>query len=441
MSLAGVAGSHTKPNGAVSWNAFAPDGTTFSFWEAAFQGSSADTTATVYARACATLSCSSPAYLFFGGLENWGRPAVKRWEGSGVILLQFALHCTGIGSTDGCTLGRAPGADMFAPQINLTDHYGPSTPILTGGTLPGTGWQSSRQPQFVAFSASDRGGGIDHISINIDEAAAKSFSAPCARAPGNGAYTRLAPCPLTTSGSLPIDISTLSDGVHSMSLVAVDAADQANTAGPYQLRVDNSPPTPPQNLSIVGGNDWHASDGFTIRWDLPAGQHAPIVATRWRLCPVEGGGTCRSGRTTNLTELPAVAVGASGEYVLRSWLEDAAGNQSESNASTTSLRLDSEPPRPVFEVPPGAAPRRISVRVDDGDSGLSDGEVEMRRADTSVWVALETTVSGEHLIAQIDDEQFEDGSYELRARAVDKVGNVGVTTSRSDGTKATVELP
>lgn len=437
LSLNGVAGARTKANGAASWIAFAPDGTTFSSWEASFLGGSGGAGTAVYARACWDLGCASNQLLFYT-LPEWGTPQQRQWQGTGAVMLQFALQCS-FGSDGGCTLRASPpGGSMFSPRMKLTDHYGPASPNLTGGSLPGSSWRSGRQPHAVAFTAADRGGGVDHVTVSIDAANAATYSAPCART--TGGYTRLLPCPLTTNASLPIDIAKLSDGSHTMSLTTVDAAEQASTTGPYTLRVDNTPPAAPRNLTVVGGDAWRSTDGFDLRWDLPDKQHAPITMTHWRLCPVKPG-PCRTGQSNSLTGLNGLLLGASGGFTLRTSLEDAAGNHDADSAAVTMLRLDSDPPQPRFEKPDAADPLRLTVDVEEPLSGLAGGSIELRQAGTDAWVALDTAVAGSRLVAHLDDERFADGSYELRARAVDRAGNESTTLSREDGTKAELQLP
>ena len=437
LSLNGVAGARTKVNGAASWIAFAPAGTTFSSWEASFIGGSGGAGTAVYARACWDLGCASNELLFYT-LPEWASPAQKKWQGSGATMLQFALQCSW-GSADGCTLRASPpGGAMFTPRMTLTDHFSPASPSLVGGTLPGTTWQSGRLPHTVAFTAADRGGGVDHVTVSIDTALSATYAAPCARTPG--AYTRLLPCPLAVNAALPIDIAKLSDGFHIMSLTTVDAAGQTSTTGPHTLRVDNTPPSAPRNLTVAGGNAWQAADGFDLRWDLPDKQYAPLVTSHWRLCPVKPG-PCRAGHSSSLTSLDGVIAGASGEYTFQSSLEDAAGNHDAGSAAVTTLRLDSDPPRPHFESQSAADPLRLAVNVEEPLSGLVGGSIELRRSGTDAWVALDTAVVDSRLVAHLDDERFADGHYALRARAVDRAGNEAMTDSRDDGTKADLQLP
>ncbi len=439
LTLHGVPGAHVIPYGAAAWIARAPAGTSFTRWEASFQGGTGGASTAVYARACWDEWCTTPDYMFFG-IEHWGAPIAYRWENSGAPMLQFVLQCS-FGASDGCNLRSiAPGGSMFAPKMALQDHFAPSGPQLTGGTLPGSGWQSGRQQHTVAFTASDLGGGIDHVSVGVDSGVAVTWTAPCERA-GN-VYTRLQPCPLTAAPSLPINLGALSDGPHDMWVTASDVAGQSGSSGLYRLLVDNTPPVTPQNVTVDGGESWRAHDGFALRWQNPPLQHAPITAVRWRLCP-RAGGPCRTGRkaSSSITSLDGIALHGSGEYRLKLWLEDAAGNHDEANAATATLRLDPDPPHLAFAALDPANPQQVNVDVDDPLSGLAEGEIEVRRQGTDSWEVLPTQVTETRLTALLDDERFADGTYVFRARAVDRAGNQATTIHRADGTQAGVRLP
>jgi hypothetical protein len=77
--------------------------------------------------------------------------------------------------------------------------------------------------------------------------------------------------------------------------------------------------------------------------------------------------------------LPALHVPTPGEYRVRVWLEDAAGNTREENSTiAATLRFDPEPPQLAFEPVDAADPLRVVVRASDRHSGIAGGEIEMR---------------------------------------------------------------
>lgn len=441
LSLRAVPGAHVPPEAGVFWLASAPDGTTFSRWQAAFQGGAGSGSGMILmTKVCADVYCYFPLAHPFLGMENWGNPAVHSWHGSGATMLQFGMFCT-FGSTGGCTIGaHPPGGDMFAPEMILVDHHPPAAPQVTGGTLPGSGWQNGRVAHSLAFAAADRGGGVERVTVRTSSGASWTHAGPCARGPS--VYSRLVPCPLSLGGTIPIGVGQLADGRHDFTLTSYDAAGQASSSGPFPVYVDNTAPAAPKNLALVDGDGWRARDSFGLRWTNPAEAYAPIVAAHWQLCKVGGG--CRTGQTraAGVAGLDGLVTGASGEYLLRVWLEDAAGNANPANAGGPAhLRIDSDAPQPVFEPHDVARPLQVAASVSDETSGLASGSIEMRAQGTDAWRVLPTTVDGARLVATLDDEVAPAGAYDLRARAIDRAGNEGSTDRDREGRRVSVQLP
>jgi hypothetical protein len=65
----------------------------------------------------------------------------------------------------------------------------------------------------------------------------------------------------------------------------------------------------------------------------------------------------------------------------------------------------------------------------------------MRASGTTTWHGLQTQLQEGQLVAYVDDERFQDGTYEFRAHAIDKAGNEASTYTRADGTAASLRLP
>ena len=125
-----------------------------------------------------------------------------------------------------------------------------------------------------------------------------------------------------------------------------------------------------------------------------------------------------------------------GEWDVRVWLEDAAGNGSSANAAAPlRLRLDPDPPLVRFAPSDPAAPSIVTAEVEDL-SGLADGAIEVKRLGTKVWHPIPTARVAMRLEADVDAARLADGFYELRARAVDAAGNQTVR----DGTGRTLPV-
>ena len=143
-----------------------------------------------------------------------------------------------------------------------------------------------------------------------------------------------------------------------------------------------------------------------------------------------------------ITRLAPIAVPAPGEWQVRVWRQDAAGNHEPANASVpVTLRYDPDPPQLGFEQSPASDPTLVSVQVTDKVSGLASGQIELSRQGSAIWQALPTQLHGSRLVARINDAQLPAGTYLLRATARDLATNQNSTDSRLDGQPMVVTLP
>jgi hypothetical protein len=131
-----------------------------------------------------------------------------------------------------------------------------------------------------------------------------------------------------------------------------------------------------------------------------------------------------------------------GDWTLKIWLRDAAGNENFNLASVPlHLRFDNAPPNLAFDPIDPSDPTLVSVHLSDADSGIAQGRIQIRREGTSTWQTLPSTLEGDDLTARLDDEQLAQGSYQLQAWAVDVAGNERTTADRADGSAAQIRLP
>jgi hypothetical protein len=195
---------------------------------------------------------------------------------------------------------------------------------------------------------------------------------------------------------------------------------------------------------VEGGEAWRNRNEFDAAWqNAPEPDRAPITAAYYRICRV-GSDECVSDSRggSSIARLDNLTVPAPGEWELRLWREDAAGNQQPDNASVpVKLRFDPEPPKLGFEALSASDPTRVSVQVTDPISGLGGGEIEISRAGSGTWEALSTSQEGSDLVGRVDDATLPPGEYEMRATAHDQAGNLASTTQRLDGQPMKVKLP
>jgi hypothetical protein len=96
----------------------------------------------------------------------------------------------------------------------------------------------------IAFSATDRGGGIYRATIEVDGAPAVTQVVDPNGGRCREPFTAPVPCRLTASGSIALDTATLADGVHSVRLVVTDATGTNAVAyGPVEITTRNQSPS------------------------------------------------------------------------------------------------------------------------------------------------------------------------------------------------------
>jgi hypothetical protein len=352
-------------------------------------------------------------------------------------VLVVAVHCNATRCPTTRTGDRSRGslqalATLYSAAVSVQDDTKPSIGSL-GGALLGEGWHSGKQP--LSFDASDNSG-IAQTRVLSGETTLLTSSRTCD-------FTRPAPCP-QGGDQFVVDTSAIkSDGAHTITVEARDAAGNVERT-PRQILVDNTAPASPQGLAVEAGEDWQRTNAFNVRWrNPPDNDGAPIAGAAYEICPVSGGG-CQEGSRdgAGLSTLDGISVPGPGDWVLRVWLRDAAGNSDRRSASApVRLRFDDEAPEAVFSPQNEADPTRVAVQVTDRFSGLGSGSIELKKTDATAWQPLATAIRDGQLVASLDDAHLPDGVYELRAFVADRAGNVGLTAALPDGSKATVTLP
>jgi hypothetical protein len=245
-----------------------------------------------------------------------------------------------------------------------------------------------------------------------------------------------------------LEPAKLADGEHRIDVIAADG--RLGTVSTYTIRVDHTSPPAVSGLGLLGGNDWRPENRFEISWGNPRDVGpTPLAGVDYRLCPAANSPDelqgCVDGQRTGVGAISGIAdlsVPASGAWRLRLALRDGAGNVDLlGGASLGFMRFDGEPPSVLIERSDAAAPGRIRVSATDAHSGLAGMELEARREGDTAWRPISLTGTPGAYDGEIDDEQFAAGTYDLRARAIDRVGNERTISTWSDGTPARLQLP
>ena len=344
------------------------------------------------------------------------------------------------GASSGCPTSSDPNSPYsglralirtYSARIQVDDWTVPEFQNVGGG-LAAASWV--RGSQSLSFDAVDNVGiRATRFAIDGSQRAADDMACDFAAA---------RPCPSPTSLRYDTDTTLLSEGEHRATVTAVDTAGNEGVLERTFL-VDNTAPARPEAVTVAGASGWRRTNSFDIAWTNPDGQRAPIVAAHYSLCPAAGGTCARGSRSgEGVAALDGLQVPGSGDYVLRVWLEDAAGNADEQAASdAVHLRFDDRSPTGSFDALDPGDPLAVRVSVTDEHAGLAAGEIELQRTGAATWRVLSTQVEGSRLVARIDDTRLGDGEYTLRARAIDAAGNVGVVDRRADGSAARLRLP
>ena len=256
-------------------------------------------------------------------------------------------------------------AALYGATVTISDSHPP-----TLGTPSGSLWSEGeaggyhKGSESVSVEANDLGGGVASIILSADGTPVDSYQAACN-------YTEPQPCSLATgSQTLTLNTTTLSDGTHTVSLVAIDAADNRSTVISKRITVDNTPPGPPVGLAA----NPTTADGstFTASWSDPSGQVAPIASATYRLCPA-GGGACGAATTAPAAGPVTVTVPGPGSWTLAVWLTDAAGNSSQANAAYVTLTVPEPSSSGSSEGGAGAGGGGSSGSGEGGSSGAGGG--------------------------------------------------------------------
>jgi hypothetical protein len=245
------------------------------------------------------------------------------------------ITCTGSkGCVPGATIHHAWAA-LYGASVTLSETTEPTLPPPSGSL-----WDSGasngyhKDTEALSFNVTDPSG-ISQVTLAVDGHQVASAEGVCN-------YTYPIPCqPL--SGTLALNTATLTDGPHTLTLTAYDAAhNQAQIT--HAIVTANTPPGPPVGLQAV-----RAMNGtYTITWNDPA-DVTPITGATYQLCPLPSG-VCQAaqgvpaadqqGSAWQLSGLQAPA----GRWQINVWLTDAAANSDPANTALVELPQPAKPP-------------------------------------------------------------------------------------------------
>ena len=317
-------------------------------------------------------------------------------------------------------------------RVRVRDEQPPEIANARGSLWTG-GWVGGTRD--IAFDAAD-GSGIRETVIRVDGQELKRNTKPCD-------FMLRAPCPQEGFATTIETAAIKPDGKHRLTLEAIDTGGNP-TVSERDVFIDNTPPGPPKDLTLNGGDGWRAENDFELSWTNPDEKNvAPVAGAEYELCPTDGGRCTRGSRSgKGLTSIDDLKVPGPGEYAMKLWLRDEAGNHDARTAAPiVHLRFDDFAPDLTFESLDPSDPTLISVRAADRGSGIARAQIEIKPRAAKVWRPLETELGTRRLSARLDDERLRDGVYDLRAYAIDHAANERTSETRADGDRAAVRLP
>ena len=367
-----------------------------------------------------------------GHAQAAGWPGARSYNIAGATKIVQRVLCVGSTATPYCSARSLNYIRTFKAQATVVDVSPPGVTITRDNAFTRGEWV--RGSQTVRYSA------LDNVGVKLARAmigglAQEEHSRGCN-------FALRIPCP-NGAGAISLDTSSLTEGSQGLSVHALDAASNVGVSSALTVRIDNTAPgaTP---VTASGGQGWRNSNLFNLAWENPAEvDRAPITAAHYRLCRPEGR-ECGTGSRASpgIHQMPQLTVPGPGEWEVRVWREDAAGNREPANASIpVTLRFDPEPPQLAFENSPQSDPTLVSAVVTDTVSGLAGGQIELSRVGSQTWHALPTQKQGGRLTTRIDDSHLPPGAYLLRATARDHAANQNSTDRHLDGHPMVITLP
>lgn len=362
--------------------------------------------------------------------SSW--PRLRSYDLGGASRIVQRVVCVGAQSREFCSARGQNFIRTFAAEATVADGSPPSVGVVQEGPLASGAWVSGRRS--FEYETND--------NVGVKGASALLSGSVRGTDPRSCDYSQRVPCP-NGRGTIEVETSEAPEGSQSLAVAAEDSAGNRAESPAVTVHIDNAAPGSVP-VGVGGGEAWRNTNVFDLAWtNPPEPDRAPITAAHYRLCR-EGGDECVGGDRAGLAiaAIGGVAVPAPGEWSLRLWREDEAGNQEAANASEpVHLRFDPEPPQLGFETPSADDPTRISVKATDRISGVGGGGIEISRAGSGTWQALPTSQEGDSLVTRIDDAALPPGDYELRASAHDLASNLAETDRRLDGQPMRLRLP
>jgi hypothetical protein len=308
------------------------------------------------------------------GHPHDGQVRTMRWSGndpaSAPALVVARLICVWVAGCENNADTVKAFLEIYDMEIQSHDFLPPELEVDGPIWQAGPGDWTRGEVAFRTASA-DRGSGVSIVEARINGLTVDLPAISCPH--DQGSYvTAFNPCPAAVErdGFLDTSSTPFRDGSNSFSFCVLDFAipsESGNERCTEQrtLMVDNTPPLPPSELTVIGGSDWRATNGFDLAWQIPPGQTSPIASAEYRVVDLESGLQVGDGSAvgTGLLTLGPVEAPAAGEYRVEVRLKDEAGNLG--SPASAVIRFDDSPPG--------------NVKPEEPEGWISDDELPLEQ--------------------------------------------------------------
>jgi hypothetical protein len=381
------------------------------------------------------------------------RAAYRDLDGLSVPSLIVGLYCT-LNEDDICGSGNSLTSidvEIFSAFLTISDAAAPilGTPVGEGWTA--TGWIGG---DLALALASMDNTGIAATKVYVDGSLVRTLQRQCS-------YDRPRPCSDEPVGAVGLSTAAVADGVHQVSLGAVDAAgNETEIERPTPLRVDNNAPAAP--VGLVSPAPVSTVDRFSVHWALPPDAGSPIVAAKYQVCQA---GACGVVQTApSLTAVEDVVLPEAGVGSVRVWLVDSLGQEAPSGAGVLNIDYAPEPAQgpapgedpppgqgsppavepPALTVPPGTTPPSAPRPVSGGDPSAPPSAAKPAKKPSPALKITSTRVAGRRVIVRGTVSARASGRVTVRFRARVKGKTYTITARariRAKAFQATLTLP
>lgn len=340
--------------------------------------------------------------------------------------IEFGVRCNApAGSCGGSGTLAGTWASIYASTVTITENTAPTLSVDTSfGAWGDAAWLKGTQQVRVA-SATDATG-IKALRLLVDGQQVAVDNRTCD-------FTYTVPCAAASGVTLSFDASQLAEGQHTMTVQAVDAANNVTTSAAKIITVDDAAPSTPSVASQSSANPATGST-WSINVAHPSTNGSDIAALRYRICHNGScGGPQNAATTTSLSGIFAQA----GTYEIRTWAVDAAGNENENIALSLNFSVADQGAQPTSPAPPTGPPALpTSPRAPAGNSSSTTVRPPAGSRSSTATVSITNN--------EADSDESSSSSAELKFKRLTRKGRTltlqGSIADYLDDTTATITV-